>query len=515
MESLCHTAFLGSIGTGGKGMSSMLSLHSVAPSGVPASGDSDPHQLDIRQSGFIPLDTCLLRGSVSRASTTADENVCHLDVRESHLHSVMDTCSSMQNMTSSSALDALSAPAFKSASYHLDILQPATETCLSTKDVNVSGITAFNNFCSDNELPLHSDSSQTCHAVSEKCLSADSVDAFFTEKFLSTTMDILSNDSIVSVLHPPPNPPPPPPLVLPLSIVNNHGPLYSFSYDGLEFESGSRATFDTPFSDSDCTPNTPLTPLDRSHVHFSFPDVPHNNQSQHRQAQLAHDASLSLFASQSAVNIQDTYCSAGMSTDGSSTPSSPLTPIGGGARSGRLHFIFPDLPGSRGRLNHVPELNVKTTTTTLLSSGTESGFSDSDCTPNTPLTPYEKTHTHFVFPEPLCSNSVYGVSASQDNRQDISRKYPKHRKDSSLVSTTKKKQLPIIKGKEPVEVQKKRRIAANARERKRMTSLNTAFDKLRTVIPSLGENEQLSKYDTLQMAQTYINALKDLLDKDP
>lgn len=61
------------------------------------------------------------------------------------------------------------------------------------------------------------------------------------------------------------------------------------------------------------------------------------------------------------------------------------------------------------------------------------------------------------------------------------------------------------------EVLRKRRVAANARERRRMESLNVAFDKLREVIPSFGDNSKLSKYETLQMAQTYIAALKDLL----
>ncbi|XP_050533088.1 protein atonal-like [Daktulosphaira vitifoliae] len=60
-------------------------------------------------------------------------------------------------------------------------------------------------------------------------------------------------------------------------------------------------------------------------------------------------------------------------------------------------------------------------------------------------------------------------------------------------------------------VMKKRRLAANARERRRMQNLNKAFDRLRTVLPTLGNDRQLSKYETLQMAQTYITALYDLL----
>ncbi|ODN01506.1 Protein atonal [Orchesella cincta] len=59
-------------------------------------------------------------------------------------------------------------------------------------------------------------------------------------------------------------------------------------------------------------------------------------------------------------------------------------------------------------------------------------------------------------------------------------------------------------------VLKKRRLAANARERRRMNGLNDAFDRLREVIPSLGSDHKLSKYETLQMAQTYINALREL-----
>nr|XP_023694613.1 pancreas transcription factor 1 subunit alpha-like [Paramormyrops kingsleyae] len=60
--------------------------------------------------------------------------------------------------------------------------------------------------------------------------------------------------------------------------------------------------------------------------------------------------------------------------------------------------------------------------------------------------------------------------------------------------------------------QKHRRVAANARERRRMHGLNRAFDKLRSVIPSLENEKKLSKYDTLQMAQIYITELSELLE---
>lgn len=62
-------------------------------------------------------------------------------------------------------------------------------------------------------------------------------------------------------------------------------------------------------------------------------------------------------------------------------------------------------------------------------------------------------------------------------------------------------------------VWKKRRLAANARERKRMEHLNEAFDRLRQYLPKLENDQKLSKHETLQMAQTYITELDQLLKK--
>ena len=46
-----------------------------------------------------------------------------------------------------------------------------------------------------------------------------------------------------------------------------------------------------------------------------------------------------------------------------------------------------------------------------------------------------------------------------------------------------------------------------------MEGLNQAFDRLRQFLPSLSNDQQLSKHETLQMAQTYITALYDLLEE--
>lgn len=85
------------------------------------------------------------------------------------------------------------------------------------------------------------------------------------------------------------------------------------------------------------------------------------------------------------------------------------------------------------------------------------------------------------------------------------------------TKTGSKKRLVAFAGKRAassvVQVEKTRRIAANARERRRMNGLNTAFDKLRTVLPSsmFQQQRRFSKYETLQMAQSYIAALQSIL----
>ncbi|XP_077359574.1 uncharacterized protein atoh1c [Festucalex cinctus] len=64
---------------------------------------------------------------------------------------------------------------------------------------------------------------------------------------------------------------------------------------------------------------------------------------------------------------------------------------------------------------------------------------------------------------------------------------------------------------QPEQRRMMRRLAANARERRRMLGLNVAFERLRGVIPRLRGDRKLSKSETLQMAQIYIATLSDLL----
>ena len=60
------------------------------------------------------------------------------------------------------------------------------------------------------------------------------------------------------------------------------------------------------------------------------------------------------------------------------------------------------------------------------------------------------------------------------------------------------------------------RKAANVRERRRMLSLNEAFDQLRRTVPTFAYEKKLSRIETLRLAITYINFLACLLEgKDP
>ncbi|XP_015434631.1 PREDICTED: uncharacterized protein LOC107190351 [Dufourea novaeangliae] len=92
---------------------------------------------------------------------------------------------------------------------------------------------------------------------------------------------------------------------------------------------------------------------------------------------------------------------------------------------------------------------------------------------------------------------------------------PLHVTSTEYAGQKQKETMQKIKNGTPgIEVMRKRRLAANARERRRMNSLNDAFDRLRDVVPSLGNDRKLSKFETLQMAQTYIAALYELLQRE-
>jgi hypothetical protein len=113
---------------------------------------------------------------------------------------------------------------------------------------------------------------------------------------------------------------------------------------------------------------------------------------------------------------------------------------------------------------------------------------------------------------PSATNSRTGQPSTQLKRQRKTRtpRTPKSSGGSNSSGGGSRRRSTKVP---TVEVVKKRRLAANARERRRMNSLNDAFERLREVVPALGSDRKLSKFETLQMAQTYIGALAELLTR--
>ncbi|KAI0230797.1 hypothetical protein LSAT2_018852 [Lamellibrachia satsuma] len=75
---------------------------------------------------------------------------------------------------------------------------------------------------------------------------------------------------------------------------------------------------------------------------------------------------------------------------------------------------------------------------------------------------------------------------------------------SSVGITKQRQQRKSARCKRTRVVTLAQRSAANIRERRRMRSLNDAFDKLRDAVPTFSYEKELSRIETLRMASVYI-----------
>ncbi|XP_058059970.1 pancreas transcription factor 1 subunit alpha [Anopheles bellator] len=98
------------------------------------------------------------------------------------------------------------------------------------------------------------------------------------------------------------------------------------------------------------------------------------------------------------------------------------------------------------------------------------------------------------------SESYCGFNSDQENNDSIKELYG---------NRTSKYRRPKC-----ASQQAQQRQAANLRERRRMQSINEAFEGLRTHIPTLPYEKRLSKVDTLKLAISYISFLGEMLRKD-
>ncbi|XP_019874234.1 pancreas transcription factor 1 subunit alpha [Aethina tumida] len=93
--------------------------------------------------------------------------------------------------------------------------------------------------------------------------------------------------------------------------------------------------------------------------------------------------------------------------------------------------------------------------------------------------------------------SSCSYNSDQENHTDSKDKIHRHRRRNKCP-----------------QQQIQQRQAANLRERKRMQSINDAFEGLRAHIPTLPYEKRLSKVDTLKLAIGYINFLSELVRTD-
>ncbi|CAD5234557.1 unnamed protein product [Bursaphelenchus xylophilus] len=101
---------------------------------------------------------------------------------------------------------------------------------------------------------------------------------------------------------------------------------------------------------------------------------------------------------------------------------------------------------------------------------------------------------------------------SSDSNQSSLKTHSSPESDASTQRKAKKGGARRYKTPSP-QLLRCRREAANARERRRMNHLNDAFEELRKVLPPLEQGRRLSKFETLQMAQAYIEQLAYLLQQ--
>ena len=124
-----------------------------------------------------------------------------------------------------------------------------------------------------------------------------------------------------------------------------------------------------------------------------------------------------------------------------------------------------------------------------------------------PPTPLSPPYT----PSPAAASSVPGAQAAEAAASPSFAFSPGSCPSTSPAphrTASSSSRLPKIP---PLEVLQQRRLAANARERKRANKINFAFARLRRALPGFTERE-ISKFEAIQLARDYIAQLSQLLE---
>ena len=140
-----------------------------------------------------------------------------------------------------------------------------------------------------------------------------------------------------------------------------------------------------------------------------------------------------------------------------------------------------------------------------------------------PQSPMYPSHSiiDYSLASPACPQSSSEVSPPSSSCQyspSSSPSTPSYPATTSPFNFTEKKSESLNSGPKlpkipPIEVLQQRRLAANARERKRANKINFAFNRLRKVLPGFTDRE-ISKFEAIQLARDYIAQLSTMLEED-
>ena len=122
---------------------------------------------------------------------------------------------------------------------------------------------------------------------------------------------------------------------------------------------------------------------------------------------------------------------------------------------------------------------------------------------------YGSSGTYVIAPS---SQAGYHQHLHHPSHQHQHHSHHPHQNQVFMANNSKEK----IKPKRKRVISSEQRKAANIRERRRMTSLNDAFDILRKTVPTFHYEKKLSRIETLKLAIQYIYFMTEVLNgKDP
>lgn len=116
----------------------------------------------------------------------------------------------------------------------------------------------------------------------------------------------------------------------------------------------------------------------------------------------------------------------------------------------------------------------------------------------------------FAMLRPVATHLIYS-DVTITSEDDENRSESDGSSERSFCGSAEKRRRTPHKVDGDSTVVMKQRSAANARERGRTQSVNTAFTALRTLIPTEPVDRKLSKIETLRLASSYISHLANVL----